>query len=257
MAYLIDLHTHTVEGSSCASQTAEELISQAEEVGLDGVVVTDHNVIDGALKAQRLSRRRNVRVFVGVEVLTEELGDILVYGLRESFPDAPVSFRRLAKQAERAGAVMYAAHPFRRHARNAMWSYFEEIGFDWRREIELPDPLQSLAGVEVSNGGATPKENEEAAVFAARFRLRGIAGSDAHGQWRVGWSATDFEYEIQDEGQLVEALQLGWFRVSRNQSEFDTEAERRRHLKAMARLQGRELSDYVQDWMRKKQRRST
>ena len=86
MSFLVDLHTHTCESSPCASQSVEELLSRSEAVGLDGVAVTDHNFIDGALKAERLSRRRGIRVFVGVEVLTEEIGDVLVYGLRESFP---------------------------------------------------------------------------------------------------------------------------------------------------------------------------
>jgi len=250
------MHTHTAESSACASQSVDELLWQAEQVGLDAVAVTDHNHIAGALKAERLSRRRGVKVFVGVEVMTEEIGDVLVYGLRQSFPDAPISFRRLARLAEKAGAVMFAAHPFRQHARNALWMYFEDERLDWRRAVELPDLLRPLTGVEIYNGGATPRENEEAALFAARFRLRGIAGSDAHNQWRVGWCATEFEYEIRDEAELVQALRLGRYRLTRNQSEFDTEDERRAHLKSIAELEGRQLVDYVEDWLRRKQRRS-
>lgn len=249
------MHTHSSESSACASQSVDELLSRAEQVGLDGVAVTDHNLVDGALKAQRLSRRRGVRVFVGVEVLTEEIGDVLVYGLRQGFPDAPISFRRLARVAEKEGAVMFAAHPFRHHARNAMWVYFDEENLDWRQEVELPDLLKPLTGVEVYNGGATPRENEEAALFAAHFRLRGIAGSDAHNQWRVGWCATAFEYEIRDDAELVQALKMGRYRISRSQSEFDTDAERRAHMRSIAELEGQALVDYVEEWMRRKQRR--
>jgi predicted metal-dependent phosphoesterase TrpH len=254
--FLIDLHTHTADASSCASTTVEELLGRAEQVGLNGVAVTDHNRIAGALKAQRLARRRDVRVFVGVEVLTEEIGDVLVYGLREEFPDAPVGFRRLAKQAERAGAVMFAAHPFRRHARNGLWVHFEETGFNWRQAMELPELLRPLGGVEVYNSGATPQENEDAALFAARFRLPGIGGSDAHSSWRVGWCATEFEFEVENDEQLVQALKVGRYRIARIQSEFDTDGERRAHLRAMSQLRGQDLASYVEDWRRRKQRRS-
>jgi PHP-associated len=254
VSFLIDMHTHCREASACASQSVDELLTQAEQVGLGGVVITDHNHIEGALKAQRLSRRRDIRVFVGIEVMTEELGDILVYGLRQSFPDAPVPFRRLAKIVDKAGAVMFAAHPFRRHARNALWVYLEELGFDWRSAVQLPDLLKPLVGLEVFNGGATPKENEEAALFAARFRLWGIAGSDAHNQWRVGWCATEFDYDIRDEDELVQALRLGRFHLTRGQSEFEDVHERRSHMKAIANLSGRDLAAYVADWRRRKQR---
>jgi len=253
VGFLVDLHTHSSESSACASQSVEELISRAEAVGLDGVALTDHNRIEGALKAQRLTRRRRLKVFVGVEVLTEEIGDVLVYGLRQSFPDAPISFRRLAKAADKEGAVMFAAHPFRRHARNGLWVYLEETGFDWRREVLLPDLLRPLTGLEVYNGGATPQENQDAVLFSSRFRLLGMAGSDAHGLLRVGWCATEFEYAVDDERQLVQALRMGHFTVSDRHSEFDSEAERRNHIKSVSELRGQELADYMQSWIRRKQ----
>ena len=255
MPFLVDLHTHTRESSQCASQSVDELISRALHVGLDGVAVTDHNLVDGALRAQRLGRRRGMNVFVGVEVLTEEIGDVLVYGLQRNFPEAPISLRRLTRIVAREGGIMFAAHPFRQHAHNAMWAYFEDTKFDWRRELELPDLLSSLTGVEIYNCGCTPQENEAAALFAARFRLRGIAGSDAHGQWRVGWCATEFQYPIETDEQLIDALRMGQFRITRNQSEFDSQRERKSHLKAMSKLRGQDLATYVEDWMRRKQRR--
>jgi hypothetical protein len=253
--FLVDLHTHSREASSCASQSVEELITRAEMVGLGGVALTDHNSIEGAVKAQRLGRRRNLKVFMGLEVLTEEIGDVLVYGLRENISDAPISFRKLARMAERKGAVMFAAHPFRTHTHNALWGYFEDLGYDWRRGLELPELLRPLTGIEVYNGGCTPEENEMASLFAARFRLRGIAGSDAHGLWRVGWCATDFEFPFETDEQLVQALKMGRFKISRSQTEFDSETERRAHLRSMSQLQGEALATYVEDWMRRKKRK--
>ena len=252
MPFLVDLHVHTREASPCASQSVEELLARAEQVGLGGVAGTDHNKIIGAQKAQRCARRRPIKVFMGIEVLTEEIGDVLVYGLRHEFPDAPVSLRHLTRMVEKEKAVMFAAHPFRRHTHNALWGYLEDEGISWKHSLRLPEILWPLAGVEVYNGGCTPQENDEAVAFATRFRLRGIAGSDAHGIWRVGWSATEFPHAMKSDEQLVEALREGKFKVSRGQTEFESDKERKQHLKAMAELKGQELVTYVENWIRRK-----
>ncbi len=253
MAFVVDLHVHTREGSACASQTAEELVARAEEVGLDGIAVTDHNAIEGALKAQRLARRRPLKVFLGVEVSTDEIGDVLVYGLRDSVPSSRIGMRKLARLAEREGAVMFAAHPFRRHNASALWAWMEDERYDWRRAVELPDLLKPLAGVEVYNGGATPQENEMATLFAARFGLLGIAGSDAHGILRVGWCATEFSRPLNGTAQLVDALRRGRFQVSRGRSEYESEQERSTHLRRLSVLRGEALAAYVQEYLRRKQ----
>lgn len=253
MGFVVDLHVHTREGSACASQSAEELIARAVEVGLDGIAITDHNCIEGALKAQRLARRKAVKVFLGVEVSTDEIGDVLVYGLRDSIPDARVSMRKLARLAEREGAVMFAAHPFRRHNTSALWAWMEDQRYDWRRAVQLPELLKPLTGIEVYNGGATPQENETAALFAARFKLLGIAGSDAHGKLRVGWCATEFPRPLNGTAQLVEALARGRFHVSRGRSEYENEQERSLHMRKLSVLHGEALAAYVQEYLRKKQ----
>jgi predicted metal-dependent phosphoesterase TrpH len=253
MAFVVDLHVHTREGSACASQSAEELIARAIEVGLDGVAVTDHNAIEGALKAQRLARRKPLKVFLGLEVSTAEIGDVLVYGLRDTTPEARVSMKRLSRLVEREGAVMYAAHPFRRHNSSALWAWLEEEGHDWRRMVELPDLLKPLHGIEVYNGGATPQENETASLFASRFGLAGIAGSDAHGRLRVGWCATEFARPLNGTAQLVDALRRRRFSVSRGRSEYESETERSHHLRKLSQLHGGELAAYVQEYLRRKQ----
>jgi len=252
VAFLVDLHVHTREASACASQSVEELLARAEQVGLGGVAITDHNQISGAQKGQRSARRRPIKVFMGIEVQTEEIGDVLVYGLRHEFPDAPVSMRRLARLVEKEKAIMFAAHPFRRYSRGALWGYLEDEGISWKHSLRLPELLWSLAGVEVFNGGCTPQENEEAQAFATRFRLKGIAGSDAHGIWRVGWSATEFPHAMKSDEQLVEALREGKFKIRCGQTEFESDKERKQHLKAMAELRGQELVTYVEDWIRRK-----
>ena len=41
----IDIHLHTYRYSPCSWMSPEELIFRAEEVGLDGIVITEHNKV--------------------------------------------------------------------------------------------------------------------------------------------------------------------------------------------------------------------
>jgi predicted metal-dependent phosphoesterase TrpH len=58
MASLIDLHTHTSYSSPCSRMTASELVEAAILAGSNGVAVTEHLVIEGALYAQELASRK-------------------------------------------------------------------------------------------------------------------------------------------------------------------------------------------------------
>ena len=40
---VFDLHVHTVKGSSDSSLTPEQLIEEAQRIGLDGVCLTEHS----------------------------------------------------------------------------------------------------------------------------------------------------------------------------------------------------------------------
>ena len=51
----IDLHLHTDWSHDC-SIPAADLLDHAEEIGLGGIAVTDHNVFGGALEAMELAR---------------------------------------------------------------------------------------------------------------------------------------------------------------------------------------------------------
>ena len=42
---LIDLHVHTTAYSGCAKSTPHEMLERATEIGLDAIVITEHNVV--------------------------------------------------------------------------------------------------------------------------------------------------------------------------------------------------------------------
>ena len=69
-----DLHLHTVESrDNVALIPPEDLVNEADRLGLDYIGITDHNTLAGARKALSVEPR-SVRIVPGVEVACEKPG---------------------------------------------------------------------------------------------------------------------------------------------------------------------------------------
>ena len=55
-----DLHMHTCY-SKCSNLRPEILLKTAKERGLNGIAVTDHNKIEGALKIKGLNKETKIK----------------------------------------------------------------------------------------------------------------------------------------------------------------------------------------------------
>jgi len=109
---LLTLHTHTHALSHATLLSPDDLIDAAKEAGLDGVCLTEHDFFWEPETAAELSKRHSFLVIPGIEVNTED-GHIVVFGL-DRFVYGMHRMHELARMAETAGAVMIAAHPYRR-----------------------------------------------------------------------------------------------------------------------------------------------
>jgi hypothetical protein len=69
--------------------------------------------------------------------------------------------------------------------------------------------FELVDAVEVLNGASTDRENELAAQVAARLRLPGVGGSDAHYAEDVGRAVTRFDEPVPDERTLIAAVRAG------------------------------------------------
>ena len=109
-----DHHLHTAKHSPDSSIDPWELIEHAREIGLDGVVITEHDYQWEADELAELAvRAAPLRVFSGVEVSTLE-GHFLVYGLpslEDVFPG--IELAELLPLVHRHQAAIVGAHPFR------------------------------------------------------------------------------------------------------------------------------------------------
>lgn len=204
MPMILDLHVHTTMQSPCSVMSPDELMIAAKKAGLDGVCITEHNRVWNAEQAEELSHKHGLAVFRGMEVTTTG-GDILVFGLEEE-PEGMISPARLRKTVDAAGAVAFAAHPFRGFL---LFGYGAlDMGLD---DALLNPTFAQVHGLEICNGRVTLEENDFARRVAEAMGLFGIGGSDAHEARSVGSCVTRFDDFLENERQLVDALLSGRF----------------------------------------------
>ena len=192
---LIDMHTHTSVYSTDSNLLPHEALERAAERGIDGVMLTEHDVLWPADRAARLSDQVGILVLPGVEVTTE-LGHVLVYGLTEHFPRITDS-KRLRQYCDERNALMFLAHPAR------------DPG------LRVPRAAMDLFdGVEGLNGCDGPLQNQSASSRGRTRPLPPIGGSDSHALHEVGTAATDFAATIETLDDLMAALRSGDYRPS-------------------------------------------
>ena len=166
----VDLHMHTDHSYDCATPV-EVLLASAREQGLGAIAVTDHNEISGALEAyaQATGSGPNppVKVIVGEEVKTASEGEVIGLFIKEKIPRG-LSLRETIAEIKRQGGVVYVPHPFDRMHSVPDYEH-------------LLDVLDEVDAIEVFNPRvAISSFNDEAARFAAKYRIPAGAGSDSH-----------------------------------------------------------------------------
>lgn len=203
---LIDLHNHTYPKSDDSFMSADELVDGARAAGLDGVCLTEHDDFWPAEDAAELTRRHGILVLPGAEINTDA-GHVLAFGLgRYRFGMHKPEFLRA--EADREGAALAAAHPYRRR-------FLEEPGRDPEARAAMleraaSDPqLRLFDAIEAQNGRGSAAENGFAEDLRQRLALPGVGGSDAHRQRQIGTAATRFQRRIASLEDLIEELRAG------------------------------------------------
>jgi hypothetical protein len=162
----VDLHMHTDHSPDCATPV-EVLLATARERGLGAIAVTDHNEISGALEARERAAAAGVKVIVAEEIKTANQGEVIGLFLEEKIPRGLSLAETIAAIREQGGLV-YVPHPFDRM--HAVPDYEHLLGH-----------LEEIDAIEVFNPRvAIGAFNDEAARFAAKYRVVAGAGSDSH-----------------------------------------------------------------------------
>lgn len=208
----IDLHVHSSEVSLCGVLTAAQTAQMYRAAGYDVIVLTNHYNRDTADHYARHGRpdfaalyrqgyelakaegeKVGLRVLCGYEIRFDgAFNDYLVYGLPDDLAADPFALfgmgpRDFGKLAAERGFLFYQAHPFR----NGM-------------QIQRPD---SFFGIEVRNGNPRhDSRNDIAALWAKKFGLHAIAGSDCHESTDVGVTGIETAKSVVTMDDLIEVL---------------------------------------------------
>lgn len=194
--YRYNFHLHSVFSDGCL--TADAIISQALQYGLEGLTITDHHSVDGYFAARRwLERRRRegwdggdgFSIWTGVEITAELLGTtvhILGYDFE---PDVPAiapyltgqevegelrSAAAVIRAIHRSGGLAVLAHPMRyRLGAELLVDAAAALGIDGLEAFyayKNPEPW-----------AASPAQTERSLRLAAQFNLLTTCGTDSHG----------------------------------------------------------------------------
>jgi len=202
----IDLHIHTAPLSACSYIDPQELIQKARRLKLDGICLTEHQVVWNRAEVDRLAEEGGIRIFRGNEFTTNQ-GDILVFGFYEDIKELLI-LQELREKVTAAGGYMIAAHPFRGFKTFGIGQLQMTVEQASKRKM-----LQLVDAVEVGNGKLAPDENEMARKVAEKLGLPGTGGSDAHRVDEIATWVTDFEKDIEDENELLQELHAGRFKA--------------------------------------------
>ena len=197
-----DFHIHT-RFSRDSILTEEKFIEKALERGLTHVAVTNHNNVEGAVavrdKVAELGLTDKLTVILGEEVSTAD-GEVVGVFLEKTIPRG-LSANETADEIHRQGGLVSVPHPF-----------------DPFRGSHIKEgPLRNLAEsrkidmLEVFNCRVTlQRHNEEAAEFAKRYEIPGVAASDSHSSFEVAMAFNAMPAFTDADGLRASLLENEW-----------------------------------------------
>ncbi len=223
MNFKTELHCHCAPVSTCADITPEAVVEKMLRCGYTSAVLTNHlshatffgaktnytgtgdwqEMLDfyfEGVHALRRAANGRLHVLWGVEIcLYGTKTDYLIHGPDEAFYRAhsdllQTDIKTLSALVREAGGLLYQAHPFR----NGM----------------LVTNPEWLDGIEVHNAHpGHDSRNDVAALWAEKFSLRGIAGSDLHHPPHDPTSGILTETPIETNAQLLAVLKSGAYEI--------------------------------------------
>ncbi|MFB6125319.1 MAG: PHP domain-containing protein [Halanaeroarchaeum sp.] len=190
----VELHSHSVL-SYDGRDPIEMLLEQAAAVGLDALVVTDHDEFAASEEAADLAAEYGLLGIPGMEV-TSEAGHVLAIGIDERVP-SDLPFEETLDAIHDRGGIAIVPHPFQKSRSGVAPNV-------------STDALRSADAIEVYNSRLlTGRANRRAETFARKYGLPMTAGSDAHIAEMVGQAVTRVDAEELTVEAVLEVIRSG------------------------------------------------
>lgn len=191
-----DLHIHTHVHSGDSALDPMELVAKAREMGLDGIVITEHDYQWTEKELEELrAKAPGLVILAGVEVSAWG-GDVLCYGVTDPLRvKRGMDWGELTREVHKQGGVAVAAHPWR-----------------WGQDFEkvLRASRATIDGIEMTSNNMDTSMKRNALAYRARHpHLAGLGNSDAHQRDTVGCFQTLFDVSVRTTADLVEAIRQG------------------------------------------------
>jgi predicted metal-dependent phosphoesterase TrpH len=205
---LIDLHAHSYLSKDC-DLDPRAVLDRAAMFGLDGVAFTETNTQDGCDELFEIGAKAKVKVFVGLELITDHGQYLCFFPKPENAPEPvqlwgsnrekPWSAAECLPKVRSLGAAIVAARPYDRDSSHPAMDYVRSLG-------------GLVCAVEGYNARVKQTANDLAVEAAEALKVPCTGGSDARATVdEVGYGATFFKTPIQTQAQLVAALLAGDF----------------------------------------------
>lgn len=212
-----DLHIHSLYSDDCSTEISK-IIKVAKERNLDGIAITDHNTIQGSLKALELVRNdKNFIIIPGIEISSSE-GHILAYGIKENIP-RDLSAVETCDKIVAFGGVPVAAHPFRR--------------INGLSEMSIINA--KFIAIETMNARSSEKTNQRALNLKNRLNLPATGGSDDHEGYTIGYAYMETNENLSNMENVLDYIRKG----------LSTGSGQQRDIKSMFNYARRSLNSWM------------
>jgi predicted metal-dependent phosphoesterase TrpH len=168
----LDLHIHS-QYSEDAIGSIKEIIKYLKKKNIQGMAITDHNSIDGSLKAVKIAPKDFI-VIPGIEISTAD-GHLLALNVKKKIERSLSILETIDKINDQDG-IPIVPHLYR--------------NMSGIKKKKLKTIYKKINAIEVFNACSMPKTNFKIAKISKELKLGGTGGSDSHYPFYAGYAYT-------------------------------------------------------------------
>jgi predicted metal-dependent phosphoesterase TrpH len=150
--------------SADATGTPKQIMKSIQQKGLQGFALTDHNTLDGAIKAAKELSNKEFIIIPGIEISTKD-GHLIGLNVSNVIQRGLTVDETVEKILDEGG-IPIVPHLYR--------------NMSGIKKEKLQCIKNQIDAIEVYNGCSQPKTNVRTAQVAKEYELGGTGGSDSH-----------------------------------------------------------------------------